>query len=225
MIEEWRIFLYYPLGILAWFFFTLRILVQWLKSEKAGFSFVNETFWRLSFTGNLLLFLHYAVQAQYPFALVQVGNALISWRNLNLMAEKLSFSLKQTIIIFTAALIGSGGLLFLVGFFTNTQWVSIPKSSLSEPANDPGFLWHGLGLLGQGLFSSRFWLQWWFCEKNKKSELGVVFWWISLVGSFLSSVYFLKIHDVISFFSQAFGIIPYLRNLILIRNSRAASRI
>lgn len=220
MIEEWRIFLYLPLGILASFFFTLRFLVQWVKSEKAGVSYVNKTFWNLSISGNILLFIHYSIQGQYPFALIQTGNALISWRNLNLMKGATHLSFRKTLFIFACVLLTT---IFLFIFFIgNEDWIRVPQTSFFAIVRDPGFFWHGLGFLGQGLFASRFWLQWWSAERNQKSELGVLFWWISLIGAFLSAIYFLRIRDLVSFLSQSFGLIPYVRNLILIKKNQVA---
>src|SRR5271168_975047 len=90
-MEEWRFLLYYPLGLLPSLFFTLRFLIQWIQSERMKMSYVDALFWRLSIAGNLLLLSHYFLQGQYPFALIQTGNAVISWRNLNLMKRPVSF--------------------------------------------------------------------------------------------------------------------------------------
>ncbi|HEY4832525.1 MAG TPA: lipid-A-disaccharide synthase N-terminal domain-containing protein, partial [Waddliaceae bacterium] len=51
MIENWRILLYYPLGLLPALFFTLRLLIQWFQSEKEKRSLVTPVFWKLSLTG------------------------------------------------------------------------------------------------------------------------------------------------------------------------------
>jgi lipid-A-disaccharide synthase len=224
LTDEWRIILYYPLGILASMFFSLRLLIQWFKSEKLGFSYVDETFWKLSLIGNLFLLVHYTIQGQYPFSLVQVANGLISWRNLDLMTKKPPYSLLKTVLIFISVLLLSCLFFAVIGALTNTAWMNIPRTSSSSTVKDPGLLWHAMGFLGQGLFSSRFWLQWWASERNQKSELGLLFWWTSLVGSILSGVYFLKIHDVISFLGQFFGVIPYFRNLMLMRNQKLQAR-
>src|ERR1700733_14455062 len=85
MIENWRILLYYPLGLLPALFFTLRLLIQWFQSEKEKRSLVTPVFWKLSLTGNILQLLHYFIQVQYPFALLQTSNAMMSWRNLSMI--------------------------------------------------------------------------------------------------------------------------------------------
>jgi lipid-A-disaccharide synthase len=70
--------------------------------------------------------------------------------------------------------------------------------------------------MGLALFSTRFWIQWWCAEQEKKSYLSGSFWWISLIGESLCLIYFLKIHDPVNSIGPAFGLIPYIRNLMLI---------
>ena len=221
-MEEWRFLLYYPLGLLPSLFFTLRFLIQWIQSERIKTSYVDALFWKLSLAGNLLLLSHYFLQGQYPFALIQTGNAVISWRNLNLMQKR------RPPAAFSAVI-----LLFIASFMTVTlsfclqnwligdvAWIRAPQSTRAFSA-DPGPLWHAVGIAGQGLFASRFWVQWWDSEKLQKSELTQAFWWLSLSGSAISVIYFLQIGDVISILNQSFGMVPYLRNLMLLRRPKA----
>lgn len=222
-MDEWRYFLYYPLGLLPSLFFTLRFLVQWIQSERLKMSYVDALFWRLSITGNLLLLCHYFLQGQYPFALIQTGNAVISWRNLNLMQRQKKPVSFATVVGFFIASFSLVTLLFVLETMVigEVNWIRAPQSSKTLVA-DPGLLWHAVGIFGQGLFASRFWVQWWESEKLQKSELGRVFWWLSLVGSAISVVYFLQIRDVISIVNQSFGMIPYVRNLMLLRKPEVA---
>jgi lipid-A-disaccharide synthase-like uncharacterized protein len=46
------------LGFIAQAFFTMRFLVQWLASEKAGKSVIPMAFWWFSIGGGLLLFVY-----------------------------------------------------------------------------------------------------------------------------------------------------------------------
>lgn len=213
-------FLYYPLGLLPSIFFTLRFLIQWIRSERQKKSYVDALFWKLSIAGNLLLLGHYFLQGQYPFALIQTGNAVISWRNLNLMQARHPASFKSVLALFALSFLGiSLSFALEAQLIGQVDWIRAPQSSKAPPV-DPGFLWHAVGIVGQGLFASRFWVQWWDSEKQKKSELGSAFWWLSLVGSAISVVYFLQIRDVISILNQSFGMIPYARNLMLLRKTR-----
>src|SRR5262245_49448036 len=86
-MDTWREILY-PLGYLSAFAFTARFLVQWINSELQQKSVVTRAFWRLSLLGNLLLMIHTFLQLQYHVCIVQACNAIISWRNLNLMESK-----------------------------------------------------------------------------------------------------------------------------------------
>lgn len=219
-MDEWRLFLYYPLGLLPSIFFTLRFLIQWIRSERQGKSYVDALFWKLSIAGNLLLLGHYFLQGQYPFALIQTGNAVISWRNLNLMQAGKPASFKSVLALFGLSFLGISLCFALEAqLIGEGDWIRAPQSSKAPPA-DPGWLWHAVGIAGQALFASRFWVQWWGSEKHKKSELGSAFWWLSLIGSAISVAYFLQISDVISILNQSFGMIPYARNLILLRKAR-----
>src|SRR5947209_4995480 len=62
--------------------------------------------------------------------------------------------------------------------------------------NNPfGYLWVGLGLFGQVLFTGRMVVQWLVSEKAKKSTVPPIFWWMSLVGSTMLMAYFLWRRD------------------------------
>ena len=70
------------LGFVAQAFFTMRFLVQWLASEKAGKSVIPLAFWWFSIGGGLLL-LFYAVYRRDPvFILGQGFGVFVYLRNL-----------------------------------------------------------------------------------------------------------------------------------------------
>lgn len=73
------------IGFLGQATFSLRFLVQWWRSERAGRSVVPLAFWYLSLTGGLLL-LFYAIHRQDPvFILGQVAGVFVYLRNLHLI--------------------------------------------------------------------------------------------------------------------------------------------
>jgi lipid-A-disaccharide synthase-like uncharacterized protein len=76
--------------------------------------------------------------------------------------------------------------------------------------------WTGIGWLGNGIFSSRFLVQWYVTEKRHQITVPVLFWWLSLVGSLLALAYavFYDKHHVI-IFANAFPWILYIRNLVI----------
>lgn len=76
--------------------------------------------------------------------------------------------------------------------------------------------WKIIGWLGNAVFFSRFFVQWYATEKKKQVVVPVAFWWLSLFGSLLLLSYalFYK-HDSVFIFAYAFTWIPYIRNLII----------
>lgn len=80
--------------------------------------------------------------------------------------------------------------------------------------------WIAIGLLGQGLFTGRFLVQWLASEKEGKSVIPELFWHLSLSGGTILLVYALWRRDPVFILGQATGIIVYTRNLILIRQEK-----
>lgn len=219
--------LLYPLGYLASLAFGARFFLQWINSELQQQSVVTRSFWRLSLIGNLMLMIHSFIQLQYHVCIIQAGNAVISWRNLNLMEKKevrLSFLMVQRLLLATLTLVTLG---FIVqGYLLNDgqiTWFRLPLAE--EKTNSLHFLWHVMGSLGLFLFSSRFWIQWLDAEKTEKSNLSPTFWWLSLTGGALSLLYFFRIDDPVNVIGPAFGLIPYVRNLMLIQKSKEIKRV
>ena len=73
-----------------------------------------------------------------------------------------------------------------------------------------------IGFLGQGIFASRFIVQWLSSEKKGESYIPVVFWYLSIFGGIGLLTYALFRKDPVIIIGQLFGIFIYLRNLILI---------
>lgn len=73
------------LGFLGQALFSMRFLVQWWHSERAGRSVVPIEFWYLSVGGGLLL-LAYALHRHDPvFFVGQLAGILVYSRNLHLI--------------------------------------------------------------------------------------------------------------------------------------------
>jgi lipid-A-disaccharide synthase-like uncharacterized protein len=75
--------------------------------------------------------------------------------------------------------------------------------------------WKVLGWLGNAVFFSRFFVQWYATEKLKRVVVPTAFWWLSLAGSFLLLVYSLHKRDSVFIFAYLFTWIPYIRNLVI----------
>ena len=219
-MEEWRTLLY-PLGFLSAIPFTARFLLQWIVSETKRKSVVIKSFCGLSLAGNILLALHSLVQIQYHIFAVQICNGMISWRNLNLMQPcGKQFKLRSVIMSFFMIFSGAT-LLFTIQFLLfNEPLLLFRNPNFIETNNVHSLSWHIAGTIGVILFTSRFWIQWWRAERHKKSLLAAEFWILSLLGAIISVVYFFQIGDPVNAIGPAVGIIPYIRNLVLLKKSQ-----
>ena len=77
---NWNLFV--VIGLLGQGMFSMRFIVQWIASEKAGKSVIPFSFWIFSLGGSIFLFL-YAVYKKDPvFILGQAPNLFIYSRNI-----------------------------------------------------------------------------------------------------------------------------------------------
>ena len=84
-----------------------------------------------------------------------------------------------------------------------------------EPiAADP--IWTTILFIGQLIFFSRFVVQWIVSEYKKKSHVPRIFWYLSLVGSWISLIYFIHIKNPVLMLGFSLNTLIYLRNLHLI---------
>jgi lipid-A-disaccharide synthase-like uncharacterized protein len=80
--------LWVALGFLAQGMFTMRFVVQWLASERAGKSVIPLAFWFFSMAGGMML-LVYAIQRRDPvFIAGQSLGLLVYVRNLMLIRRE-----------------------------------------------------------------------------------------------------------------------------------------
>ncbi|MDI9817696.1 MULTISPECIES: lipid-A-disaccharide synthase N-terminal domain-containing protein [unclassified Legionella] len=84
------------------------------------------------------------------------------------------------------------------------------------------YFWLAIGLLGQGIFSARFIVQWLVSEKEKKSIIPVAFWYLSLLGGVTLLIYSIYKQDPVFILGQSTGVFIYARNLYLIQRERSA---
>ncbi len=79
--------LWLAIGFLGQALFSMRFLIQWWRSERAGNSVVPVAFWYLSLGGGLLL-LFYALYRRDPiFVLGQLTGVAVYLRNLQLIRQ------------------------------------------------------------------------------------------------------------------------------------------
>lgn len=226
MSDSWRELLY-PLGLLASVAFAMRFIIQWYFSEKLRRTVVPPSFWKISLFGNVALLCHALIQMQFHIFIVQTCNGVISWRNLNLMQSKEQQYRLSTVVIVMLASMALMSLLFVAQFaWLNNgviEWFRVPKTIWNSAENSLSSLWHVAGTIGLLMFNCRFWVQWWGAEKAHSSNLNESFWWMSLGGAVLLLIYFVRTGDLVNVISPLFGLVPYVRNLIIMKKSKPES--
>ena len=110
---------------------------------------------------------------------------------------------------------------------------SLAAGAATFPVDAGGFmplqqnyvLWKCIGFAGIGTFGTRFLVQWLYSEKHGESKVPVIFWWQSLIGTFLCLAYFLRQQDSVGVAGYVLNVIPYSRNLVLVYRKRRAERL
>lgn len=202
----------YAIGFLAQGFFSARILVQWLMSERARRVLSPTVFWVLSIAGSYLLCIYGWLRDDFAIVMGQCISYYIYLWNLNLKGvwRKVP-SLFRWILLLTPAV----AITLLTG---NAEEV---MEKLFRNEDIP--LWLVIyGCSGQILFTLRFVYQWYYSRKEGESELPAGFWIISLTGSLLIVSYALFRHDPVLIVGQSFGLVAYIRNLVILRREKAS---
>ena len=73
-----------------------------------------------------------------------------------------------------------------------------------------------IGFFGQAIFASRFIIQWIYSEKKGRSSIPIIFWYLSVIGGLTLLVYAVYRKDPVIIMGQSFGVLIYIRNLVLI---------
>ncbi|GAA0544992.1 lipid-A-disaccharide synthase-like uncharacterized protein [Rhizomicrobium palustre] len=87
-------------------------------------------------------------------------------------------------------------------------------------------LWLTIGFGGQFLFASRFFVQLFYSERAGKSVMPIAFWYFSLGGGLITTIYALHLgHSGLPFLmGQVGGLVVYVRNLMLIFKEKARAK-
>jgi len=190
--------------ILGWFS-TLcafgRFLVQWIVSERNKRSVAPRVFWVISLAGAVFFGAYCAYRSQYVLLVGTIVNGAIYGRNLWIDGRPARARLGST----AAALAAVVAIASLV-FAGQLSLRSDPNSST---------LWVACAVLGQGLWSSRFVIQWYFTERAGTSHFPPIFWWVSLLGNAALLSYAIHLADPIYCVSFLFGPVVQISNLIL----------
>ena len=183
----------YAVGFLAQAFFSARILVQWILSERAREVVSPSAYWICSVAGSWLLFFYGWLRDDF---------AIILGRSLPLLF--------RVVLLLTpvAALgaIGHNAPLFFRTFLQNDE---VPFGLLL------------FGSCGQLIFSLRFVYQWYCSVRLRRSVLPAGFWAMSLLGSGMIVLYGFVRHDPVLILGQSFGFVAYVRNLFIGKKHRS----
>ncbi|MDA9907026.1 lipid-A-disaccharide synthase N-terminal domain-containing protein [Flavobacteriaceae bacterium] len=198
----------YSIGLIAQLLFSLRLLIQWLFSEKENKVVTPVLFWILSLIASFIFFIYGYLRNDFAIMLGQFITYYIYIRNLQLQNQwnGLQKGIKIGFINFPLIVLL---ITFIKGEFDFSQLFN---------QNFIPFWLLALGIISQLIFTLRFIIQWIISEKNKFSQLPNTFWILSLVGSVLILIYSIFRKDPILFIGHAFGIIIYCRNLIILKN-------
>ena len=77
-----------------------------------------------------------------------------------------------------------------------------------------------IGFAGQALFFLRFFFQWLYTEKHKRSMIPEIFWYFSLLGGIFLLVYAILKKDIVFIVGQSTGTFIYLRNIYYLRREK-----
>lgn len=200
----------FAIGFLAQFFFSVRILYQWLASEKAGKVLTPRAFWIFSILGSYLFFIYGVLRNDFAIILGQFISYYIYLWNLNMQGRWIKIAGVIKIVLIMTPLVAAGLMFrnvygFVETFFNNKDipfWLLI------------------FGSAGQIVFALRFIYQFIYSAVHHESTLPVGFWIISLLGSSIIVCYALFRKDPVLILGQSFGFVAYIRNLMIAYKNR-----
>ncbi|HXJ02766.1 MAG TPA: lipid-A-disaccharide synthase N-terminal domain-containing protein [Micropepsaceae bacterium] len=76
--------------------------------------------------------------------------------------------------------------------------------------------WLAVGFIGQGLFASRFIIQWLRSEAAGRSVIPLAFWYCSIAGGAVTLAYTIHLQSPPLILGQATPLLIYVRNVYLI---------
>ena len=193
------------LGFAAQLFFSLRTLLQWIKSEAAHKSVSPVSYWVFSVLGACLMFIYGVLRDDFSIILGQFISYYIYLWNLNANGIWNRFKAAARAGLLALPLAAVALLLYDAqtysqNFFHNSElpvWLVV------------------FGSAGQVMFTLRFVYQFIFCRHRHVSVLPKGFWIISLTGSGMIIAYGIIRLDAVLILGQSFGFIAYIRNLVL----------
>jgi lipid-A-disaccharide synthase-like uncharacterized protein len=195
----------YALGFLAQGFFSARMLIQWIMSERARKIVSPNIYWICSLAGSILLFIYGWLRNDFSIIFGQFISYYIYIWNLNIKGVW-----PRIPVIFRVAIFALPLAALCVMFSQAEYFISHFLHNSAVP------LWLLVfGSAGQIIFTIRFIYQWYYSYRRHASYLPVGFWIISLVGSGIIVAYGVFRLDPVLIIGQSVGFITYTRNIML----------
>lgn len=215
MIETEPVWWLRAIGTIAAAIFYGRFYVQWIASERAGRSVMPVAFWYMSSVGSLMLLGFGAATGSANGTLSHSFNIVVYTRNLiHIWREKGTLTPVRyravNVLVVCVALLAAAVLAY-------TWWNKYLDTQNESPeVAQKIWFWIAVGAVAQGLFASRFLVQWIASEAKKKSVIPVAFWYLSLAAGTLLCLAHLNQQEWIYAAGVASTVVIYLRNLWLI---------
>ncbi|MGC9053086.1 MAG: lipid-A-disaccharide synthase N-terminal domain-containing protein, partial [Candidatus Hydrogenedens sp.] len=180
-------FIWQLVGITGAVIFFGRFYIQWIWSEKLGRSVIPIIFWYMSSVGSILL-LGYGVYILSPVGVVSYGfNLLVYARNLiHIWRKQNKLTPFRYYFIHGLVLLAFIVSTVVVCYVFYQKFFNVREMAKTHAVRYS--LWIFLGLIGQILFAFRFLIQWIATEVKKQSFIPSIFWYLSLLASFLQII-------------------------------------
>ena len=202
---------YFALGFMAQLLFGLRMLIQWIMSEKEKKVVSPTIYWQISLLASFLFSLYGWLRGDFAIILGQIFSYYIYIWNLNNKKQWTNVHPLIRYIVLLTPIVALGFVIYNGDYSYKHLFGSVP-------------FWLILfGSAGQIIFTSRFIYQWLYSRSRGESLLPPTFWILSLVGSGITIAYAIFRKDPVLIISQLGGFITYSRNLWLGRSKAAAS--
>jgi len=80
-----------------------------------------------------------------------------------------------------------------------------------------------IGMAGEGVFFLRFVVQWWASEKHGRTVVPMMFWYLSLIGTFGVLAYAAYCINWVFILAYSLNVFLYVRNLAIARRTQVAT--
>ena len=202
--------LVYIIGFASQLFFSARVLVQWIMSERAKRVLSPSLFWIFSLAGSYLMCIYGWMRHDFAIILGQVISYYVYLWNLYLKGVWRVIPAPGRWALLLTPVIAAGFVL------SDAQAV---MARLFETEGLP--VWMVVyGSLGQIIFTFRFIYQGIYSLRKNESVLPTGFWVISLAGSLTIVTYAVMRLDPVLILGQSFGMVSYIRNLCIGRKKK-----